>query len=114
MPIHNPGLHHFHRRKRIYLNHEPYPHPDKWKSRMDKLIYFVGIIGPVMTIPQVAKIWLDKSAAGISIVAWGTYTITSAIWAAYGVMHKDKPIIISSLMFVIVNLLVVIGAFIYG
>ena len=113
MPIHNPGLHHFHKRKRIYVNHESYPHPDKWKRLMDKLIYVVGIAGPLMTIPQVAKIWLEKSAAGISIIAWISYIVSSAIWLIYGIMHKDKPITISSLMFVVVNLLVVIGALIY-
>ena len=113
MTIHNPGLHHFHKRKRIYLNHEPYPHPDKWKRWMDKLIYVVGIAGPLRTVPQIAKIWINKSAAGISIIAWVTYAISSAIWAVYGIMHKDKPIAISSLMFVVVNILVVIGALIY-
>lgn len=28
-----------------------------FKKFMDKAIYFVGISGPVMTIPQVYKIW---------------------------------------------------------
>jgi len=45
------GLHHFHRRKRIYQKHEPYPHPDKWKRFMDHAIYCVGVFGPIMTIP---------------------------------------------------------------
>ena len=113
MPVHNPGLHHFHRRKRIYLNHEPYPHPNKWKRWMDKLIYAVGIISPVMTIPQAAKIWFNHSGAGISLVSWITYTIISFFWIIYGIMHKEKPIIFSSLMLFIVDLLVVIGAIIY-
>ena len=114
MPVHNPGLHHFHRRKRIYLKHEPYPHPDKWKRLIDKLVYVVGIAGPVMTLPQVTKIWLNKNAAGISLPTWITYAAASLIWTVYGVIHKDKPITISSLMFVVVNLLVVVGALIYG
>ena len=114
MPVQNPGLHHFHRRKRIYLNHEPYPHPNKWKRLMDKLIYVVGIIGPIMTIPQVTKIWIEKNAGGISLIVWITYTITSAIWTVYGVMHKEKLIIFSSSMLFIMNLLIVIGALIYG
>ena len=114
MPIHNPGLHHIHKRKRIYLKHEPYPHPDKWKRLMDKLVYAVGIIGPLMTTPQAAKIWINHNAVGISLISWITYTFSSVIWSVYGIMHKDKPITISSLMFVVVNLLVVVGALIYG
>ena len=114
MPVHNPGLHHFHRRKRAYISHEQYPHPDKWKRLMDKLVYIVGILGPVMTIPQVMKIWLEKNAAGISLATWIIYTLSSLVWAVYGIMHKERPITISSLMFVIVNLLVVVGALVYG
>ena len=64
------GLHHFYKRKRIYQKLEPYPHPNKWKRLMDKLIYAVGIFGPVMTIPQLTKIWLDKNAAGVSAISW--------------------------------------------
>jgi len=102
MPIPSHGLHHFHRRKRIYLNHEPYPHPNKWKRVVDKLIYFVVIIVPLMTVPQVTKVWIDKNVQGISIIAWSTYTIASLFWVIYGVMHKEKPIIVtSSLLFIL-------------
>ena len=81
---------------------------------MDRLIYIIGIVGPIMTIPQVTKIWIDKNAGGISIIAWGTYTITSLCWIIYGVMHKEKPIIFSSGLFFIFDGLVVIGAILYG
>jgi len=40
------------------LKEEPYPHPNKWKRLMDKLIYFAGVLGPIMTIPQLSKIWV--------------------------------------------------------
>ncbi len=103
------GLHHFHRRKRIYQGYEPYPHPDKWKNFMDKAIYFVGIFGPVMTLPQLKKIWLDNNTAGISAISWGAYTITSSFWLCYGIMHKEKPIIITSAIWIILDILIVIG-----
>lgn len=114
MPIPSHGLHHFHRRKRIYINHEPYPHPNKWKRLMDKLIYVVGIIGPIMTIPQILKIWVDKNAAGISIITWLTYAIISVFWLLYGIMHKEKPIIFASFLLFIFDAFVVVGALTYG
>ena len=113
MAIQGRGEHHFHRRKRIYLHHEPYPHPNKWKRLMDNLIYFVGIVGPVMTIPQVTKIWIDKNSQGVSVVSWATYTILSVFWLIYGIMHKEKPIIFTSSQLFIFDALVVIGAVIY-
>ena len=114
MPIHNPGLHHFHRRKRIYVNHEPYPHPDKWKRLVDNLIYVVGVIGPIMTVPQILKVWIDKNASGISIISWIAYSIMAMFWITYGIMHKEKPIIVTSGLLFITDLLVVVGTFIYG
>ena len=114
MPIPSHGLHHFHRRKRIYLNHEHYPHPNKWKRLMDRLIYFVGVIVPLMTVPQVAKVWIDKNVQGISVITWFTYTIASFFWFIYGIMHKEKPIILASFLLFIFDAFVVIGAMIYG
>ena len=114
MRTHSHGLHHFHRRKRIYLNHEPYPHSNKWKRLVDGLIYVVGIVVPIMTIPQVTKIWIDKNAAGVSVISWLTYAIASIFWIIYGLMHKEKPIIFSSIMLLILDVFIVVGALIYG
>ena len=65
---HTSPLHHLHTRKRIHLNHEKFPHPDKFKRFLDKVIYAVGIIGPIMTIPQITKIWFEQNADGVSVI----------------------------------------------
>lgn len=80
---------------------------------MDGLIYFVGIIVPLMTVPQVTNVWIGKNVQGISIIAWITYAAASLFWAIYGVMHKEKPIILTSSLLFVLDLAVVIGVFIY-
>ena len=87
------GLHHFHKRKRIHEKHEPYPQPNKWKNLMDKLIYVVGIAGPLMSIPQLVNIWIERNTAGVSITTWGAFVILAIFWTIYGIMHREKPII---------------------
>ena len=67
------GLHHFHRRKKLHKLNELYPTKDPLKRFMDKAIYVVGVFGPLMTIPQVIKIWGDKTAAGVSLISWVSY-----------------------------------------
>lgn len=114
MPNSTAGLHHFHTRKRMYVHHEPYPHPNKWKRFMDKAIYVIVILGPIMTLPQVFDIWLKKNAAGISIISWGSYLVFSIFWLAYGMMHKEKPLILANIFWIILNVLIVLGALIYG
>ena len=107
------GLHHFHRRKRIHKKHEPYPHPDKWKNFMDKAIYLVGIFGPIMTIPQVMKIWFERDISGVSAVSWASYLFIAIFWLTYGIMHKEKPIIIVYTGWIVMELLIVIGILVH-
>ena len=114
MKSHTEGLHHFHTRKRIHQKHEQYPHPNKWKRLMDRLIYLIGIVGPIMTIPQVAEVWLNKNASGISVITWASYVVINVFWIIYGTMHKEKPIIVTSIAWLIMNSLVAIGAILYG
>jgi uncharacterized protein with PQ loop repeat len=108
------GLHHFHKRKRVYENLEQYPHPDKWKNLLDKMIYFVGIFGPLMTAPQLAKIFIEKSAEGLSLITWASYVVVAIFWVIYGIAHKEKPIIVIYFFWVVVNSLAVIGILLYG
>jgi MtN3 and saliva related transmembrane protein len=113
MPTQNLGMHHLHKRKRVYKKLEKYPHPDKFKRIFDKLIYFVAIFGPLFTIPQVIKIWINHDASSISIFSWSGYLCLSIIWFTYGVLHREKPIIITNTLIFILNLLVVIGTILY-
>jgi len=107
-------LHHAHRRKRMHQNKEPYPHPQQWKRFLDKIIYAVGVAGPLITIPQIYKIWVDHNASGVSVVSWSGYTVFAVIWLLYGIAHKEKPIIVTYIAVIIANIFVTVGTFIYG
>jgi len=81
---------------------------------MDKFIYVIGVIGPIMTIPQVTNIWIEKNATGVSIISWTTYLLSAFFWVVYGIMHKDKPIIITYTAWIFLDLLIVIGIILYN
>jgi uncharacterized protein with PQ loop repeat len=114
MPNHTLGLHHFHVRKRIHQKHEKFPHPNKLKRIVDRLIYGVTFFGIIMTLPQLQKIWLDHNAAGVSALSWLAYAVISVFWLTYGILHREKPIIFANSFYFILNLLVAVGALIYG
>ena len=113
MVDHVKGMHHYHTRKRIHKKHESYPSKNKWKRIMDKVILGVAVAGPIMTIPQLLKIWVEKNATGVSVISWAAYLVLSVFWLIYGVMHKEKPIIFSSVLWIILQILIVIGILIY-
>ena len=106
--------HHIHKRKRIYEKKEPYPHPKPWKRILDKLIYVVGILGPLFTIPQILKIWVEKNATGISLITWIAYLIGAICFMLYGISHKEKPLIVIYSSLIVVDILVIIGILLYG
>ncbi|MBD3354842.1 hypothetical protein GF361_02565 [Candidatus Woesearchaeota archaeon] len=85
----------------------------KHKKFVDKFVYVVGVLTPLFTLPQVLKIWMNKSAENISIFTWVPYLLFAFIWLWYGIIHREKPIIFLNLGLVIVDSLVVLGIMIY-
>jgi len=106
--------HHLHKRKRIHLEKETYPHPNKFKKTIDNLIYAVAVLAPIMTIPQILKIWVYQNAAGVSLISWASYLIFAFVWLSYGIIHKEKPIIITNILWIIMKIFIIIGVIKYG
>ncbi len=76
-------------------------------------IYIFSIGGPVMTIPQVTKIFMDHTAAGLSLLTWGSYLFFAFFWMNYGILIKNKPIIIANALGMVINFLTLLGIIIY-
>jgi MtN3 and saliva related transmembrane protein len=85
----------------------------KNKELVDKLMYVVGVISPLTALPQLYNIWINKSIVGVSIVSWLLFTVIAACWLVYGLAHKEKPIIINNILWLIVDLIIVVGLIIY-
>lgn len=114
MVIENIGGHHQHSRKRVYSNLEEYPHPDKLKHFVDKLVMFAGVVGVIMTFPQIWLIYFEKTAVGLSVVSWISYWVIGMVWLLYGIIHKERPIIVINAIWFFLHLSIIIGIFMYG
>lgn len=99
-------LKHIHKKK-LHLRNQIYS-----TSLFDKFMYVVACMGPIMTLPQIRDIWLNKQTS-VNEVTWVSYLLISFVWLGYGVLHKEKPIIFSNTLGIITNSLVVLGATIY-
>jgi len=109
MFLNSKGIAHFHLRKRIYNNLEEYPNPDKLKRFIDNSIFFVSFIGPIMTIPQLYEIWIVRNASGVSTISWASYLFVNTFWLVYGILHKEKPIIMANALWLLIDILIVGG-----
>ena len=109
----NSAHHHLHIRKRIYKYLEEYPHPERIKRVLDRAVMTVAILAPVMTFAQVWKIWSEQSASSSSGLTWGMYFASSLVWLFYGLAHRERPIIISNILYIIGTALILIGIIIF-
>ena len=105
--------HHQHLRKRIYKNLESFPHEDKRVRFLDTTIYVVGALSPIATIPQVYTIFRNHDASGVSLFSWSAYFLFSIIWVVYGFVHKERAIIFTNTLWILMNALVVVGILMY-
>lgn len=107
--MHYLGLQHKHeRKKKITIRR-----PDNYIKLLDRLTFVAGIIGPFTVLPQIYTIFSTQSAAGVSLATWASIFIVTFPWILYGVAHKDKSIIVSFILWEVVNLAVVIGVLLY-
>lgn len=81
---------------------------------LDKLTFIVGVIGPFTVLPQTYSIFTSKSATGVSLITWVLIFIVTFPWILYGIAHKDKSIIVSFILWEIVNLSVILGVILYS
>lgn len=111
MANHTDGLHHKLVRKKI---HKKEVQINKWKRLLDRVIYPIGVLGPILTIPQLLEIWVEKNASGVSLFTWSSWVFIASFWLIYGIAHKETPIIISYIGWLTIEIGVVVGVIIYG
>ncbi len=80
---------------------------------LDKLTFVVGAVGPFTVLPQILTIYGTKSATGVSATTWALIFVVTFPWILYGLAHKEKNIIVSFILWEVMNATVFIGALIY-
>ena len=98
----------------VYENFGPDNSSGKVKKVLEFMIYFVGFLGTILTIPQAYRIWTTQDAAGDAIISWLALTLFTPFWIFYGILHKKRSLIMTYLVWFVINALVVIGIWIFG
>jgi MtN3 and saliva related transmembrane protein len=77
-----------------------------YKSNMD-LKQWIGIIAGLLTsismLPQLIKIIKEKKAKEISLKMLIVLTTGNVLWAVYGLMREDWPIIVTNCISITIN-----------
>ena len=89
-------------------------HTSTFHKALNAVIMVVATASPLITIPQLSDIYIKKTASGVSSITWLAYIFTSTIWLYYGIIHREKVIIINGILGVILATLIYIGTLLYG
>jgi uncharacterized protein with PQ loop repeat len=84
------------------------------KKRFERFMLVFATVEPIATIPQIIEVWKPGGTRGVSLVTWLFYTLTSVVWLIYGILQKDKPLIISGVLWVASQGLVVAGVLLHA
>ena len=56
--------------------------------------FLAGFLTTVAFVPQVTKIWRERSARDLSLKTFIAFTIGIALWLLYGILEGRLPIIV--------------------
>src|SRR4051812_16572366 len=88
-------MYHLMMRRRGHKKLEPIPASTFWMRLLDSVVLVAGVIGPLMTIPQILMIYSAHTASGVSAYTWFGYAALDIPWIIYGIAHKERPIILT-------------------
>lgn len=81
----------------------------KTLDMIDRLAYLMGIVTVAVNMPQLVTVWTAPDIGGVSLVSWTGFFLGSAFWLVYGLLHRQKPIIVINAMLMTVQALIVAG-----
>lgn len=107
-------IHHQHDPKGIHSKHAKLAHNNKLVRFYDHFIYIIVVAAPIANLPQLFKIWIEKDASGVSAISWFLFSVMSVSWLIYGLLHKNKHILLMNGALMLVQAFIAIGAVIYN
>jgi uncharacterized protein with PQ loop repeat len=76
---------------------------------VDRLVYLAAIVEPLFSLPQLYQVWHNRSAGSVSILSWLGFEVMTLIWLWYGIVHREKMILIYQGLFFIIDGSVLVG-----
>ena len=83
------------------------------KQLLGYLMYGVAVIMPLSNVPQIMQVYGTQVVTGLSLVSWVSYLLFGFIPLGYALVNRLTPLIISNVLWTIVNIAMIYGIIIY-
>lgn len=79
------------------------------EPHVDRMVMLLGIVYPLAMAPQLYNVWALHRTAGLSGITSVIGLLASIIWAVYGLLHRQRPILIANLVWMCVHAAMAVG-----
>lgn len=107
------GFHHLRRRARVSRG-EPFPARSLWKRGLDRFMYAVAFLTPLALFPQIYQLYKTHETGGLSFSTWLLLALVNLLWTVYGVVHKDRHLILANSLLFVGHLVLLAGLLLYS
>ena len=107
------GRFHLHKKQRTHKG-AAFHDPDTFKRIVDRTCLVFSVLMPLTTVPQIYLIYSEKHATGVSLLMWIFYCIGVIPFLVYGIVHKERQLIILNTLWMIAQIIMIIGILLYG
>jgi len=80
----------------------------KYARNIDRYAYLMGFAAVTINFPQLYDVWTKPDIAGVSLVSWTGFMVSSAFWLYYGMVHKARTLVVINGMLIVVQGLIVL------
>ena len=81
---------------------------------LDNVCMLFSVLMPMTAIPQIYKLYYFQNADGIAIWMWILHSIAIIPFLLYGIVHKVHHIIILNVLWLVVQMIMIVGIVMYG
>ena len=75
--------------------------------------YAAAFCGTASLIPQIVKLWKERSAKAISATMYLIYTLGVVLWLIYGLMLNSTPLIIAEIITLVLSIAILIMKYLW-
>jgi len=84
------------------------------KHPLDYVVYFFSIATPLFELPQAYAIYSSHSAVDVSLTTWGFFLLDNVVWIIYAYKRKIIPLLVSTILYLLFELSIVVGILLYS
>lgn len=93
----------------VYKHFGPKSESKRLAIALDFMIYFVGLLGTILALPQAYAVWIHGESSILSLYSWISLAAFPPFWIIYGLVNKQRALALTYLLWLVIDLIVILG-----